>query len=176
MNLMSIDRLSNLAQITATVGFIGKVTVVSASLSSLAGCAQYPTASMAARDDESRVLATEDDYVAAEVSRDEARLRKLIDDRFVFNSARGTTSGKEELIQSVLQMNMVGQSVRERSVLIEGDIAFVFGTADLQFARPGQPESVSSLRYTATYVRRGGQWRMLALQMQPRSPDQQQSE
>lgn len=119
--------------------------------------------------EEQRVLATEDEYVAAEVRRDEATLRRLIDDRFTFNSSHGATSGKEELIQSILKMKMVGQSVRERSVLIEGDVAFVFGTADLRFFSPEKGESVSSLRYTSTYVNRQGQWRMLALQMQQRA-------
>lgn len=46
--------------------------------------------------EEQHVLATEDAYVAAEVSRDEAMLRKLIDDRFVFNSSRGTTLQMQE--------------------------------------------------------------------------------
>jgi ketosteroid isomerase-like protein len=97
-------------------------------------------------------------------------LRRLVDDRFVLNTNRGATSGKEELIQSILAMHMVGQSIRERSVLIEGDIAIVFGTAELRFAVPGKAESTSTLRYTATYVKRQGHWRMLALQMQPRAP------
>jgi hypothetical protein len=42
------------------------------------------------------VLAAEDAYVAAEVSRDESALRRLVDDKFVFNAANGSTSGKEE--------------------------------------------------------------------------------
>jgi ketosteroid isomerase-like protein len=119
--------------------------------------------------EEQHVLATEDEYVAAEVSRDEATLRRLIDDKFVFNSSQGTTSGKEKLIQNVLAMAMVGQTVRERSVHIEGDIALVFGTADLSLASPGKAESTSSLRYTSAYVKRQGQWRLLALQMQQRT-------
>jgi ketosteroid isomerase-like protein len=134
-----------------------------------AGYAQPVTASSAQQDDEQRVLAAEDEYVAAEVNRDEATLRRLIDDRFVFNSSQGTTSNKGQLIESVLKMGMVGQTIRERSVLIEGDIAFIFGTADLRFAAPGKPDSTSSLRYTFTYVKRHGQWRLLVLQMQVRA-------
>lgn len=144
-------------------------TVATAVLASFTGCAHEMTASTDIPAEERRVLATEDEYVAAEVARDEATLRRLVDDRFVFNSSRGTTSGKEEFIQSVLKMNMVGQSIRERSVLIEGDVALVYGTADLRFASPGTGESVSTLRYTSTYVKRQGQWRMLALQMQQRA-------
>ena len=116
-----------------------------------------------------RVLAAEDEYVAAEVGRDEATLRRLVDDRFLFNTSRGTTTGKEELIQEVMKMNMVGQTIRERSVLVEGGVALVFGTAELRFASAGQPESTAALRYTATYVNRQGQWRLLALQMQQRA-------
>lgn len=97
--------------------------------------------------------------------------KRCIDDEFVFNSSDGTTWGKEELIQSILEMNMVGQTLRERSVLIEGKVALTFGTADLHFASPGIPETISSLRYTSAYVKRDGVWRMLALQMQQRAAD-----
>jgi ketosteroid isomerase-like protein len=119
--------------------------------------------------EDKRVLAAEDEYVAAELARDEAALRRLVDDRFAFNTSRGTITGKEELIQGVLRMGMVGQTIRERSVLIEGGVALVFGTAELRFAGAGKPETVSALRYTSTFVNRQGQWRLLALQMQQRA-------
>lgn len=120
--------------------------------------------------EEQRVLDAEDAYVAAELSGDEAALRRIVDDRFVFNSSSGQTTGKEELIQGVLQMGMTGQDITERSVLIEGDIAMVFGTTTLRFAAPEGTERVSVLRYTSTYVKREGSWRLLALQMQARAP------
>jgi ketosteroid isomerase-like protein len=121
--------------------------------------------------EERRVLATEDEYVAAEVARDEAALRRLVDDRFVLNRNDGTTFGKEELIQSVLNMRMAGQTIRERSLLIEGDIARVFGTSELRTTRATGQEAISTLRYIATCVRRSGSWRVLALQMQPRATE-----
>jgi hypothetical protein len=136
-------------------------------LGSFSASAQTPHVSKL-QTEEQIVLALEDEYVIAEVTRDEATLRRLIDERFVFNSSKGTTKGKEELIQSVLNMAMVGQTLRERSVVIEDDIALIFGTTDLRFEVPGKELSVSSLRYTSTYVKRQGQWRMLALQMQKR--------
>ena len=144
--------------------------LASLALSPLIGCAQSMTSPTTQHSEERRVLATEDEYVAAEVSRDEAALRRLVDDRFQYNTGRGTTTGKEELIASLLKMNMVGQTIKERSLMIEGSIALVFGTADIRFANAGKPESVSTLRYTATYVSRQGQWRLLALQMQQRAP------
>lgn len=121
-------------------------------------------------EEQQRVLATEDAYVAAEVKRDEAVLRKLVDDRFLYNSSQGVTSGKEELIQHVLKLSMVGQTLRERSVLLEGNMALIFGTTELRFSVPDKPETTSSLRYTSVWAKRDGQWRMLALQMQPRAP------
>jgi len=51
---------------------------------------------------------------------------------------------------------LASQTIRERSVLLQGEVAFVFGTADLRFARAGQPETKSTLRYTAAYVRGDG--------------------
>ena len=142
--------------------------VAATALGALTGHAQTMNTSVTPTE-EQRVLAAEDEYVAAEVTRDEATLRRMIDDRFLFNSSKGMTTGKEELVQSILKMAMVGQTLRERSVLIEGDIALVFGTAELRFAVPGKEASVSTLRYTSTYVKRQGQWRMLALQMQQKA-------
>jgi hypothetical protein len=40
-------------------------------------------------------------------------------------------------------MTMTGQTPRERSVLIDEDIAIVFGTADLKFAGPDNTESLA---------------------------------
>jgi ketosteroid isomerase-like protein len=118
-------------------------------------------------------VAIEDEYVVAEVNRDEAALRRILDDRFLWNRSNGSTTGKEAYVQGIMSdsFSLVGQTIRERSLLLQGDVAFVFGTADLRFARGRQPETTSSLRYTAAYVRRDGRWRMLVLQMQGRSPE-----
>lgn len=125
------------------------------------------------RAEEQRVLDIEDEYVLAEVNRDEAALRRILDDSFVWNRSNGSTTGKEAYVQAIMSdsFTLVGSTTRERSLLLQGEVAFVFGTADLRFARAGQPETKSSLRYTAAYVRRDGQWRMLVLQMQGRSPE-----
>ena len=135
----------------------------------ITGYAQHTGTTPLPTAEEQRVLATEDEYVAAEVNRDEAALRRLLDDRFQHNRSDGTTHGKEDYIQSIMSLRMVGQTISERSVLLEDDIALVFGTAEMRFEREGGEESVSTLRYTATYVNRDGQWRMLAVQLQKRA-------
>jgi ketosteroid isomerase-like protein len=121
------------------------------------------------QDEDRRVLAVEDEYVAAEINRDEAALRRLVDERFVMNSTNGTTSDKEALIRSVLAMNMAGQTITERTVTVEGDVAIVSGTAEIRLAAPGGDEQVSLLRYTSVYLKRQDEWRMLALHMSPRA-------
>lgn len=148
----------------ALVAFVWTTT-----LTPLMATAQPMPMSSAHQTEEQRVLAAEDEYVAAELARDEAALRRLVDDRFTFNTSHGTTTGKDDLIRSVLNMHMVGQKIKERSVLIEGNVALIFGTAELTFANPGKPETTSTLRYTSAFVNRQGQWRMLALQMQQRA-------
>jgi hypothetical protein len=65
----------------------------------------------------SSVLAVEDAYVAAELSRDELALRRIVDDQFALNRNDGTTVGKEAFVASILRLNMVGQTVSERTVL-----------------------------------------------------------
>jgi ketosteroid isomerase-like protein len=112
-----------------------------------------------------RVLATEDEWVAAEISRDEGTLLRVVDDRFVFNANNGKTLDKAQLIKNVLAWRMTGQTVSERTVLVQGDTAVVFGTTELRFASDGKEDTKSLLRYTATYIKRDGQWRALALQM-----------
>ncbi|MFN2323767.1 MAG: DUF4440 domain-containing protein [Trueperaceae bacterium] len=95
---------------------------------------------LAVKDLAAEVLAVEDAYVAAEAARDEAALRRVIDDAFVYNASSGTVSGKDALIQNVLPMNMVGQTIRERTVRIEGSVAAADAGADgelaASFSRP----------------------------------------
>ena len=112
---------------------------------------------------EAQVLATEDAYVTAEVSRDEKALNLLVDEDFVYNSGDGTTTGKQELISAILDMNMVDQTISERSVIVEGDKSIIFGTAELKVQDPGKEPNFSKLRYTSVYVKSEAQWRMLAL-------------
>jgi ketosteroid isomerase-like protein len=134
----------------------------------ISSCTTEEKAGSPAQTEEQRVLAVEDEWVNAEINGDEATLRRVIDDRFVYNSNSGKLSGKEDLIKNVLSWNMTGQTITERTVLVEGDLAVVFGTTELRFASADQEESVSLLRYTATYIKRQDQWRAIALQMAER--------
>jgi len=144
-------------------------------LAVLAGCvassatgATLGTDEDSVRGEEQRVLAVEDEWVDAEINRDEETLRRVIDERFVYNSSNGKTSGRAALIRNVLGLHMVDQTISERTVLVDGETAIVCGTAELRFASAGKEEAVSLLRYTAVYVKRQSQWRAIALHMTQR--------
>ena len=121
--------------------------------------------------EEAAVNAVEDAWIRAEGNRDEATLRRVLDEQFVMNSNNGQTSGRDELIEGVLSWNMTGQTISERSVLVYGNTAVIFGTTELRFASPGEEETRSLLRYTSTYVKRDGQWRAIALHMARRTSE-----
>jgi len=141
-----------------------------ATITALAACRSGPQSSASSNQDEAqRVLAAEDEYVVAEITRDEPALRRLVDVRFVRVLSNGSTYGKEELIQGVLKLRMSKQSLRERSALVEGNFAVVIGTADIWFAQAEGPDKLSTLRYSSTYIKREGQWRMLSLHLAQRT-------
>jgi ketosteroid isomerase-like protein len=115
--------------------------------------------------DEQQVLAVEQEWVDAEIARDEAVLRRVIDERFALNSSDGKTADKATTIAGVLAWNLVSQTITERTVLVDGDTAIVFGTANLRFSSDGKDATTSLLRYTATYIKRRDGWRALGLHM-----------
>jgi ketosteroid isomerase-like protein len=115
--------------------------------------------------DEQQVIATETEWVQAEVQRDVAVLERVLDDRFLVNSSTGKLSDKATVIADVLGWKMSSQTITDRTVLVDGDTAIVFGTANFRFAVEGKDDEVSAGRYTTTYIKRDGRWRALALQM-----------
>lgn len=128
-----------------------------------------PPGAVAGVDEEAAVLAAEDAWVRAEIDGDEATLRRVLDDDFGLNRSNGTTGGKEDLIRGVLGFDMTDQKVTERSVVVSGDTAVVFGTAELFFATGDGGQKSSLLRYTTTWTKRSGQWRAIALHMSGRA-------
>jgi hypothetical protein len=117
--------------------------------------------------EEQQIAALEDEWLAAEVRRDEATIRRIIDDRYTVNHADGSTSGKEDYIADILSSVMTSASITERTVLVDGDTAVTFGTVNVESGE-GKASTSSSSRYTLVYVRREGQWRALAFHISKR--------
>jgi hypothetical protein len=118
-----------------------------------------------AQSDEQQVIAIETAWVDAEVQRDDAVLDRVLDDRFLVNSGKGVPRNKASVIADVRGWTLVAETITDRTVLVDGDTAIVFGTASFRFAVDGKDDEVSAARYTTTYVKRDGRWRALALHM-----------
>jgi len=115
--------------------------------------------------EEQKVLLVEQDWINAEVRHDEAELNRVIDDQFIVNSGSSKPATKADVIASVLQWNMIAQTLTNQTVLVDGDTAIVMGTAHFTTAVEGKENGESAAHYTTTYIKRDGQWRALALQM-----------
>ncbi len=137
--------------------------IVSCAVFSARAHADVPSAP--ALTDEQQVIATETEWVQAEVQRDAAVLERVLDDRFMVNSSTGKLSDKTTVIADVLSWKMTSQTITDRTVVVDGNTAIVYGTANLRFAAEGEDDEVWAGRYTTTYIRRDGRWRALALQM-----------
>jgi hypothetical protein len=110
------------------------------------------------------VLAVEDAYAAAVVNRDEAAIRRIVDDRFVFDPGSGTTTGPDGLLATLRRLNLIHHRMTQRTIVTRNGVWIVTGTALLAFASATQP-AISRYSYSATYQRRGGIWRMVELHM-----------
>ena len=69
-------------------------------------------------------------------------MRRLIDDRFVFDLDDGKTRDKDAFVRHAVKLPMVGRTLRDRIV---------------------------PLRDTCAYIERQGRWQMPFLQIRPRS-------
>ena len=122
---------------------------------------------------ERQILALTREWVEAETNRDEAALRRILDDRIVATVGTGQPFGKEDYIKGVMEVaarKMVGHDLREQTVVVEGDTGVEVGTDAIRFVTKGA-ETISTYRYTATYIKRGDRWTVLALHMVKLPPD-----
>jgi hypothetical protein len=146
------------------------VSIAAFAVSCLAAGADTNVSGATPLSEEQRVAALEDKWLDAEVTHDEATLRRVIGDRYTMNHSDGTTSGKEEYIADILSGTMLSASITERTVLVEGDTAVTFGTVNVVDPPvDGKDSGPRSARYTLVYVKRDGQWQALAFHIGKRS-------
>lgn len=105
--------------------------------------------------DERQVLALGQEWAAAEVSHDEAALKRILDDRVVVTYNDGRTVDKERFISDSRRWSMLSQTLADEIVRIHGDTAVVVGTTTVRTAADGK-ETSAALKYTVTYVKRQG--------------------
>lgn len=98
-------------------------------------------------------------------------LERVLDDRFMVNLSAGKLSDKTTVIADVLSWKMTSQTITDRTVVVDGDTAIVYGTANFRFAADGKDDEMWAGRYTTAYIKRDGRWRALALQMTELKPN-----
>src|SRR5262249_36331773 len=111
-----------------------------------------------------QVLDIEQEWVAAEHGHDAATLQRILDAKFVASFGAGKPYSKEAFIKAIISEEVdptESQTLTDRTVIIDRDTAVVVGTDTAHGTRKGAAYTEVA-RYTATYIRRSGQWLALA--------------
>lgn len=110
-----------------------------------------------------QLLAVEKEWVAAEDKHDAAALRRILDERFVATFGAARTYDRETFIKLFTGDvdPTASQTLTYEAVIIDGDTAVLVGTDTANGTENGAAYT-AVYRYTATYIRRHGQWRALA--------------
>jgi ketosteroid isomerase-like protein len=115
-----------------------------------------------ATSDEDQILALNREWGDAEVRHDEAILQRILDDRFVCTWHSGKTVDKAGFIVAVLRGSFISQTLSDEITFIHGDTAVSVGTDTVKGFAPDGAEETNVLRFTATFIKRDGQWRAVA--------------
>lgn len=103
-------------------------------------------------------------WVNAEIKRDVATLRRILDDKFVASFGTERPYDKETFIKLICSGDVdptESQTLTDETVVIDRDTAVVVGTDTLHGTKKGAAY-MEVARYTVTYIRRNGQWVALA--------------
>jgi ketosteroid isomerase-like protein len=113
------------------------------------------------------VLALEDQWVQAEIHRDEAVLQRILDSRFVVTFGSGKTVDKATFIEGIVadKGTILSQELTDRIVLVEDNTVVVVETDTARGKNADGEPWTAVLRITTTYVKRDGRWVALAEQM-----------
>jgi ketosteroid isomerase-like protein len=97
-------------------------------------------------------------------NRDRDALRRILDDQFIFTDDDGQVSNKTQYIDSVMQaIKVESYKLDDLTVRVYGDTCVVAGRWTGKFTVDGKNAS-GEFRYTDTFVRRLGGWRVVASQ------------
>jgi len=121
---------------------------------------------------EQSVKAAEHEWMEAFKNRDKEALNRLLDDQFIFTNAEGQVSNKTQYIDAATRVIKVeSYNMDDMTVRIFGDTAVVTGRWTGRLTIDGKDAS-EDVRYTDTFVRRLGRWRVVASQDTKMPPQQ----
>ena len=142
----------------------GRLLVVVASLASLAAsaAAQQPKASL--RADERAVLDLEEAWAKAVVKRDAATFRKMLAPGFVYTEDDRMQTGDQLLKDITTGTDTVTEARNEKLETHTFDNAMIVTGWLIMRGRSGGKPFEHRYRFTDTWLKRGGQWRIIAAQ------------
>lgn len=149
---------------------LGIIASLVVTLPSHADTANGSTASSA--EAERELLKLEGEWTAAEIKRDAATLRRILDDKFVVTFGTGKAIDKEGFIKNVVGDEtdvILSQDITDRTVRVDRDTAVVVETDTVHGTDKGEPYT-QVLRMTTTYIKRNGHWLALAEHIVVRKP------
>ena len=144
-----------------------KITLVStaALLILLLGTTMVPAQTGANARVESRLMKLERDIGDANLRRDKKFFERVEAEEFVFTDSMGGLTTKSEDIASldkpVGEARLVNFAVDDMKVAVYGKTAVVIGRAVWTYKR-GDREIINKTRFTDVFVKRDGQWRIVA--------------
>jgi hypothetical protein len=100
----------------------------------------------------------------AEVENDTGALGRMLDDHFIATFSSGRTIDKTQFIalfDGTGSQTMHSCDLTDRQAIIDAGTAVIVDTATMRGTRNGEPYAATA-RVTATYIKRGGEWRILA--------------
>jgi ketosteroid isomerase-like protein len=140
-------------------GLVAVCILASASFAAESGASGRPATEM-----ERKVRTLEQEWVTAEINRDAAALRRILDDRFVATFDAGKPMDKEAFIKAITGDPtdvMQSQDVTDETHLIDRDTAVTLGTDTIRGTADGKAYT-AVYKFTTVYIKRGGRWLGLA--------------
>ena len=144
--------------------YAGLIALMIATFSAV-GAAQRP-ATAEEKKAAGEVMAVLSKWGEAVRVRDGKALAAIFDDEVIITTDDGKTRGKTDEMEAMKpDPNMRFSSVTNEDVGVKvfGDVAVVTALAKMKMVASGK-ESALALRYTAVFVNRNGNWRIVALQ------------
>lgn len=121
---------------------------------------------------EQSLRAAERQWMEAFKNRDKEALNRILDDQFVFTDAEGHVSNKAEYIENATRVIKIeSYSMQDTTVRVFGDTGVVTGRWIGKLTIDGKAVT-EDVRYTDTFVRRLGRWRVVASQDTKVPPEQ----
>ncbi|HEY0955103.1 MAG TPA: nuclear transport factor 2 family protein [Roseateles sp.] len=115
-----------------------------------------------------RLKAQADAWDRAIVARDRAAIEANMADDFRQIDARGNVETKASFIAGLLspELQLDPYTVEDFEVRVYGDTALISGRTRMTGRHAGQPFS-THYRYIDVYVKRGGAWKIVSVQLSP---------